>query len=153
MLKPLAKCRVNSVKTEARAPRGHRRGAGRSPRPGRGPSCGRRARTGNRGGQGASPATSSHSSRRLAIREGAVGITRRKKCPQDDSEGRMEVRETTRTGARYRALALCRARGEATMLPGVIHVHLNYRDSRGNGVMTFEQRIANLKRALEASQK
>ena len=41
----------------------------------------------------------------------------------------MEARETTRTGARYRARTLCGAGGESTMLPGVMRVHLIYRDS------------------------
>ena len=66
----------------------------------------RHARTGNRSGQRASPVASSNSCRRLATRERAVGITRRKKCPRDDGEGRVEVRETTRreVGGRARTL-------------------------------------------------
>ena len=38
----------------------------------------------------------------------------------------MEARETTRTGARYRARTRCGAGGESAMLPGVMRVHLNY---------------------------
>ena len=131
MLKSLAKCRANLVMTEARAPRGHRRGAGRSPRLGRGPSCGRRTRTGNRSGQRGSPATSSNSCRNMRTREGAVGSRRRKRHHRGESEGGMEARETTRTGARYRARTRCGAGGESAMLPGVMRVHLNYSECGG----------------------
>ena len=82
MLKSLAECSVFSVKTEARAPRGDRRRAGRSLRLGRGPSGGRHARTANRSGQRVSPAASSNSCRRLASRARAVGIRTRRKRPE-----------------------------------------------------------------------
>ena len=65
----------------------------------------------------------------MRTREGAVGSRRRKRHHRGESEGGMEARETTRTGARYRARTRCGAGGESAMLPGVMRVHLNYRDS------------------------
>ena len=50
----------------------------------------------------------------------------------------MEARETTRTGARYRARTRCGAGGESAMLPGVMRVHLNYSVSLyRDGVLGF----------------
>ena len=126
MLKSLAKCSVFSVKTEARAPRGDQRRAGRSLRLGRGPSGGRHARTGNRSGQRVSPAASSNSCRRLATRERAVGITRRRKCPRNDGGGRVEARETTRREVGGRARTPCWAGGESAVVARVSPLHLNY---------------------------
>ena len=126
MLKSLAKCSVFSVKTEARAPRGDQRRAGRSLRLGRGPSGGRHARTGNRSGQRVSPAASSNSCRGMRTREGAFGITGRRNCRRDDGGGRKEARETTPKEVRQRALTLCGAGGGDEVLPRVMGVHLNY---------------------------
>ena len=62
----------------------------------------------------------------MRTRDGAVGITRRRKCRRDDGGGRKEARETTRREVRQRALTLCGAGGEDEVLPRVMGVHLNY---------------------------
>ena len=65
----------------------------------------------------------------MRTREGAVGSRRRKRRRPEDGEGRLEALETTRTGVTQRARTLCGAGGGNEVLPRVMGVHLNYRDS------------------------